>query len=84
MIPQSYLRSLLHGSTALLILNVLLAILCTGIVAIMLYSIARNPQWEFAAIALVALVLADQARTLAIRQLRNRRLWKSYLSESTH
>jgi membrane protein YdbS with pleckstrin-like domain len=84
MLPQSYLRSLLHGTTALLIINALLAITCTCLCAVMLYAIARNPQWEFVAIALVALVLADQARTLALRQLRNRRLWKSYLSESTH
>jgi uncharacterized membrane protein YfcA len=80
MLPQSYLRSLLHGTTALLILNALLAILFTALCAVMLYAIVRNPQWEFAAIALASLVIADQARTLALRQLRNRRLWKTFLS----
>lgn len=83
MLPQSYLRSLLLGTTALLILNALLAIFFTVLCAFMLCAIARNPQWEFAAIALAALIIADQARTLALRQLRNRRLWITYLSEST-
>jgi hypothetical protein len=84
MLPSSYIRGLLHGTTVIIIINVLGCIACTALCAIMLYALVRTPQWEFAAIALFALVIADQARTLAIRQIRNRRHWKSLLSESTH
>jgi hypothetical protein len=80
MIPQSYIRSLVQGTTALLVINALLCLIGTALCAAMLYAIAINPQWPFLIIALISLIIADLARTMTIHQLRNRRHWKSYLN----
>ena len=77
MLPQSYINSLIRVTIALLVINATIAILCTGIVAVMLFAIVKNAQWEFALIALVSLVIADCTRTLAIRQARQLRSLKT-------
>ncbi len=50
----------------LCLINALIALICAGLVAVMLWAIAIRPTWEFVVIALIALILADVARTRAI------------------
>lgn len=68
MFPPSCIRQLIRQTKLLVIGYSTCAIIAAVGVAVMLYAIAKNPQWEFVVIGLINFVLADVARCKAIQQ----------------
>lgn len=79
MLPQSYIRSTLTKISILFVVNVLIALAMAALCGCMLWAITTRPAWQFAVIALFALVGADMARTNAVNLLRQTRFWKKWL-----